>query len=207
MQGGNRGVATLEFWYDFASTYSYPAAMRVEQAAAERGVRVDWRPFLLGPLFNGQQGLTDSPFNTVPVKGAYMWRDMERVCEAEHLPIVKPSVFPRNSLLSVRLAVVGAEEGWVAPFSRAVYQANFVHDADIGSPEVLRPILAEVGADPDAALAAAASDPIKARLKQSVSDAESRGLFGAPSFVTEDGELFWGNDRLAQAVAWAAGQS
>lgn len=194
----------LEFWYEFASTYSYPAAMRVEEVAGASGVAVTWRPFLLGPLFHEQQGLRDSPFNVVPVKGDYMWRDLARICQAEGLPLERPSVFPRNTLLPARLAIVGGREGWIAPFSRAVYVANFARDQDIADEAVLRPLLAEVGAEPDAALAAAASESVKAALKAHVSDARGRGLFGAPSFLTPDGELFWGNDRLEQAVAWTA---
>lgn len=110
----------LEFWYEFASTYSYPAAMRVEAVAGASGVAVEWRPFLLGPLFFEQQGLRDSPFNVVQAKGDYMWRDLARVCEQAHLPLQRPSQFPRNGLLAARLALVGAEQGWIAPFSRAV---------------------------------------------------------------------------------------
>jgi 2-hydroxychromene-2-carboxylate isomerase len=197
-------MSTLEFWYEFASTYSYPAAMRVEAVAGASGVQVEWRPFLLGPLFYEQQGLRDSPFNVVPVKGEYMWRDLSRVCAEQGLPLEKPSAFPRNSLLPARLAVAGAEQGWVAAFSRGVYLANFAHDQDISDEAVLRPILAEAGADPDAALQAAASEPVKAKLKEHVSAAAGRGIFGAPSFVTADGELFWGNDRLEGAVRWAA---
>lgn len=195
---------TLEFWYEFASTYSYPAAMRVEDVARDLGVRVEWRPFLLGPLFLEQQGLHDSPFNVVKEKGDYMWRDLQRVCEEQGLPLEKPSQFPRNSLLPARLALVGAEQGWIAAFSRAVYEAEFAHDQDISDPAVLRPLLARAGADPEAALEAAGSEPVKARLKAHVEDAKARGLFGAPSFLTSDGELFWGNDRLEQAVQWAA---
>lgn len=194
----------LEFWYEFASTYSYPAAMRVEDVAETLGVAVKWRPFLLGPLFLEQQGLRDSPFNLVKEKGDYMWRDLERVCEEQGLPLEKPSQFPRNSLLPARLALVGEAQGWIAPFSRAVYDAEFAHDQDISDPAVLRPLLAQAGADPEAALAEAASEPVKARLKAHVDDAKARGLFGAPSFITPDGELFWGNDRLEQAVQWAA---
>lgn len=193
----------LEFWYDFASTYSYPAAMRVEAMAQRAGVAVAWRPFLLGPLFHDQQGLNDSPFNAFPVKGDYMWRDLQRVCDGEGLPLVHPTQFPRNSLLAARVATVGLEDGWTPAFSRAVYQANFVDDHDISKAEVLAPLIASVGAGPDEVLAAAASDPIKTRLKDHVRQAEERGLFGAPSFVTADGELFWGNDRLEQALEWA----
>ena len=193
----------IEFWYEFASTYSYPAAMRVERMAEAAGVRVEWRPFLLGPLFHAQQGLTDSPFNAFPVKGQYMWRDMERVCAEEGLPLNHPSQFPRNSLLAARVAIAGLDDGWTPDFSRKVYEANFVADQDISSPEVLGPLIAEAGGSPHAALEAAGSDAVKARLKDHVTQAKARGVFGSPSFITADGELFWGNDRLEQALAWA----
>lgn len=196
--------AMLTFWYEFASTYSYPAAMRIERLAEQAGVAVAWRPFLVGPLFHEQQGLTDSPFNSFPVKGAYMWRDLERVCDREGLPLVRPSQFPRNGLLAARVAIVGLEDGWTPAFTRAVYQANFVEDRDISDPAVLAPLIAAVGAGPEHALAAAQSDPVKARLKAHVAEARAQGVFGAPSFVTADGELFWGNDRLEQALEWAA---
>lgn len=194
----------LTFWYEFASTYSYPAAMRIERLAAEAGVAVAWRPLLIGPLFHEQQGLTDSPFNTYPVKGAYMWRDLERVCDLEGLPLRHPSQFPRNGLLAARVAIVGLEDGWTPAFSQAVYQANFVDDLDISDPAVLASLIESVGAGPDHVLAAAQSDPVKARLKDHVAEARRQGVFGAPSFVTADGELFWGNDRLEQALRWAA---
>ncbi|MDO8297813.1 MAG: 2-hydroxychromene-2-carboxylate isomerase [Caulobacter sp.] len=193
----------IEFWYEFASTYSYPAAMRVERLAEAAGVRVEWRPFLLGPLFHAQQGLTDSPFNAFPVKGRYMWRDMERVCAEEGLPLNHPSQFPRNGLLAARVAIAGLDDGWTPDFSRKVYEANFVADQDISDPGVLAPLIAEAGGAPDEALEAAQSEPVKARLKDHVSLAKARGVFGSPSFITADGELFWGNDRLEQALAWA----
>ena len=193
----------IEFWYEFASTYSYPAAMRVERMAEAAGVRVEWRPFLLGPLFHAQQGLTDSPFNAFPVKGQYMWRDMERVCAEEGLPLNHPSQFPRNSLLAARVAIAGLDEGWTPDFSRKVYEANFVADQDISSPDVLGPLIAEAGGAPEAVFEAAGSDAVKARLKEHVNQAKARGVFGSPSFITADGELFWGNDRLEQALDWA----
>ncbi|CAN1517045.1 NahD 2-hydroxychromene-2-carboxylate isomerase [Caulobacteraceae bacterium] len=193
----------IEFWYEFASTYSYPAAMRVERMAEAAGVRVEWKPFLLGPLFHAQQGLTDSPFNVFPVKGQYMWRDLARVCAEEGLPLNHPSQFPRNTLLAARVAVAGLDDGWTADFSRKVYEANFVADQDISSPDVLAPLLEEVGASPSEVFEAAGSEAVKARLKDHVTQAKARGVFGSPSFITSDGELFWGNDRLEQALHWA----
>src|SRR5689334_3565355 len=114
---------TLEFWFEFASTYSYPAAMRIEDAARAAGVDTLWRPFLLGPLFKALQGVADSPFNLVPVKGAYMWRDVERICGGYGYPFKRPSVFPRNSLKAARIAIASLREDWLPDFARAVYRA------------------------------------------------------------------------------------
>lgn len=194
-------TATLSFWYEFASTYSYPAAARIERLAAAAGIEVAWRPFLLGPIFV-RQGWSDSPFNLYPAKGRYMWRDLERICAAENLPLRRPSAFPRNGLLAARTALVAAEEGWVAPFTRAVYHANFAEDRDIASPEVIGAIVAALGHAAPAALERAVSPAIKERLKAETQAAIARGIFGAPSITVGD-ELFWGNDRLDQAIAWA----
>lgn len=204
-------MAALEFWYEFASTYSYPAAWRIDRLASAAGVKVAWRPFLLGPLFHKQQGLSDSPFNVVEVKGRYMWRDMERVCQAEMLPFRRPSQFPRRTLLAARLALVGAKRGWISNFSRGVYAANFGQDRDIGDPAVLAQIVKEVGGDPVEDFHEADSETIKAELRANVAEAEAKGVFGSPSFVVPHprapgGELYWGNDRLEQAVGFAAGR-
>ena len=75
----------IDFWFEFGSTYSYPAAMRVEELAGQAGVGVNWRPFLLGAIFR-EQGLSDSPFNLYPAKGRYMWHDLERTCRALGIP-------------------------------------------------------------------------------------------------------------------------
>jgi 2-hydroxychromene-2-carboxylate isomerase len=97
-------MAAAEFWYEFASTYSYPAAMRAAALAQTRGVTLIWRPFLLGPIF-AAQGWRDSPFNIYPAKGRYMWRDLERICTAQGLPLRRPNPFPQNSLLAARVAL------------------------------------------------------------------------------------------------------
>jgi 2-hydroxychromene-2-carboxylate isomerase len=193
---------TLEFWYEFASTYSYPAAMRIEERAADADVEVIWRPFLLGPIF-GEQGWNDSPFNIYPAKGRYMWRDLERICAAQGVPYVRPSIFPRNGLMAARLAVAGLDEGWTPAFTRLVYQANFARDQDISDREVLAPLVTAAGGNAEAAFEQAASDGVKARLRDYVDLARSRGIFGAPSFVASDGELFWGHDRMNEALDWA----
>jgi len=98
-------IARIEFWYDFASTYSYPAAMRIGTLARQAEVRVHFRPFLLGPIFQAQ-GWTTSPFNLFPAKGRHMWRDLERLCADLALPFRRPEPFPQSSLLPARVALV-----------------------------------------------------------------------------------------------------
>jgi 2-hydroxychromene-2-carboxylate isomerase len=190
----------VEFWFEFGSTYSYPAAMRVEAIAGAGGVEVEWRPFLLGPIFRAQ-GWNDSPFNLYPAKGRYMWRDLERVCAEDRIPFRRPTEFPRNGLLAARVACWCQTEPWLPEFVRRVYLANFAHDRDIEGPGVIASILQDLGR-PSSLLSAATSHEAKERLREQSEQARRRGIFGAPSFVVE-GELFWGNDRLETALAWA----
>lgn len=192
----------IEFWFEFASTYSYPAAMRIERAAGEAGLGVAWKPFLLGPLFHAQQGLSDSPFNAVPVKGRYMWRDLARICEADGLALKQPAVFPQNGLKAARITLALPEAARPG-FVRGVYTANFAEGALISDEAVLAGILERLGHAPAPLLAAAGTEAVKAELKQNTEAAAARGVFGAPTFFAPDGEMFWGNDRLEQAVSWA----
>ena len=193
---------TLDFWFEFASTYSYPAAMRIAPLAAASGVNVRWRPFLLGPIFK-TQGWDNSPFNLYPAKGRYMWRDLQRICEALSLPFVQPSVFPQNTVLAARVAMVGLAQDWGDDFCRAVYAAEFGEGRNIGEPGRIAAVLRLIGQDAEAVLQQAQADAIKSALRAQTEEAQRLGIFGAPSFVTADGELFWGNDRLEAALEWA----
>lgn len=191
----------VQFWYEFASTYSYLSAMRVEALAAAAGVAVEWKPFLLGPIFHAQ-GWDTSPFNLYPAKGRYMARDLERLAAERGLKFALPEPFPQNSLLAARLALVGAEEGWIAPFTCAVFAAEFADGAQIADKATLASILDGLHLESQRILPRIDEPQIKERLKQQTAEAQRLGIFGAPSFVS-GGELFWGDDRLEQALAWA----
>jgi 2-hydroxychromene-2-carboxylate isomerase len=189
---------SVDFWFEFGSTYSYPAAMRIEDLARQNGVSVNWRVFLLGAIFR-EQGLSDSPFNLNPVKGRYMWRDLERTCEALGIPFRRPSQFPRNGLLASRVACFFDGASWVQAFARSVYRANFAEDADISDAAVVAQCIAAAGADPREVLVQAQSEASKTKLREQTDEAMRIGLFGAPMVVVGD-ELFWGNDRLEEAL-------
>jgi 2-hydroxychromene-2-carboxylate isomerase len=196
---------SLTFWYELASTYSWLAAERIETLAVQAGVEVTWRPFLLGSIF-AAQGWTSSPFNLFPAKGRNMWRDMERQCARMGLPaIVRPDPFPQNSLLAARVATALPASARVH-FSRAVYRAQFTQGGSIADRRVLAAILADIGATSEA-LAAADATETKNTLRRATDQAQALGLYGAPSFTTGSGELFWGNDRLEDAIAWSKNES
>jgi 2-hydroxychromene-2-carboxylate isomerase len=192
----------IELFYEFGSQYSYPAAMLAERAAAERGLTVAYRPFLLGPIF-AAQGYQHPPFVQFAVKGAYVWRDLERLCAELGLPWKKPSVFPRRGVLASRIALVGLDDGWGVEFSRRVFHLNFVEDRDIEDEPTLRAVLDDLGRAADEVLARALAPTNRERLRAQTARAQSLGIFGAPTFVVGQ-ELFWGQDRMRQALDWAA---
>jgi 2-hydroxychromene-2-carboxylate isomerase len=198
----NRVMPLLDFWFDFASTYSYPAAMRIAPLAQQAGVTVRFRPFLLGPLFKGH-GWPTSPFNLYPSKGHYMWRDLERICFDLDLPFRRPQPFPQNSLLAARVALIGLSASWGEEFCRGVFRAEFGECRQIDNPTVIADILSQLHIESAPVLEAARTETNKAALRTQTGEAEQLGIFGAPSFTTADGELFWGNDRLEGAIAWA----
>ena len=192
----------LDFWFDFASTYSYPAAMRIAPLAQQAGVTVRFRSFLLGPLFKGH-GWPASPFNLYPSKGHYMWRDLKRICFDLDLPFRRPQPFPQNSLLAARVALIGLSASWGEEFCRGVFRAEFGECRQIDNPTVIADILSQLHIESAPVLEAARTETNKAALRTQTGEAEQLGIFGAPSFTTADGELFWGNDRLEGAIAWA----
>ncbi|MFN3743327.1 MAG: 2-hydroxychromene-2-carboxylate isomerase [Hyphomicrobiaceae bacterium] len=196
-------MAKLEFWFDFASSYAYLAAMRITGLAAATRVEIAYRPFLLGPIFKAQ-GLTTSPFVLNPAKGRYMARDIARTAAARGIAFHLPEPFPAHSLASARVAMIAEAEGWIGAFTQAVFMAEFAKRADIAAPETLARIVAELGRDPARIMARAGSDEVKCALRSRTQAAVEKGIFGAPTFITGDGELFWGDDRLEAALAWAS---
>ena len=129
-----------------------------------------------------------------------MWRDLERICAKQGLPLQRPSRFPRNGLVAARIACAAAGEAWQGDFIRAVYRANFAEDREISDPAVLASILEALKQPAATWLERAQSTEAKERLRQNTEEAQRLGIFGAPTFVVGD-ELFWGNDRLDDALA------
>jgi 2-hydroxychromene-2-carboxylate isomerase len=191
----------IEFWFEFASNYSYLSVMRIEQAAARHGVAIQWRPFLLGPIFKSF-GWSTSPFVLQTWKTDYVWKDMERECRKYGLPWTRPSAFPRQTLLPARVALIGAEEPWMGDYCRRIMQLNFVADQAVDSAAAVGQVLAELGLRAQEIIDEAQGEANKLRLRNQTETAKTKGIFGAPTFFVGE-DMFWGNDRLDDALAYA----
>lgn len=200
--GLGAAMAQLDFFYFFGSGYAYLSVLRISDLAAKAGVAVNWRPFNVRPLMRENNVMLRDEAQKV----RYLWRDIERRAAQHGLPFVKPPIWPTEpDLLASRVAMVAAKEGWVEPYTVESFRAWYLDGLPLGTQDSLAVILPRVGQDPDRVLALAAGPEASARLEAETEAARKLGAFGSPTFAVGD-ELFWGDDRLEEAVAWAAGR-
>ena len=193
-------MAKIDFWFSIGSTYSYLTILRLAQVEAAAGVEFRWRPFNVRHVMVEQNNI---PFKDKPVKAAYMWRDIERRAERYGLSPRIPAPYPLPGLVLANLvATLGAEEGWVEDYARATYRRWFEKGEPAGEDPNLSASLEEIGKDPVMVRQAAQSDRIEQALATATEEAMDLGVFGSPTFVV-DGEVFWVDDRLEDAVLWA----
>ena len=193
--------APIDFWFEFGSSYSYLSLMRIEALAGQAGVPLRWKPFLLGPIFR-ELGWQGSPFNEQKEKGEYAWRDLERRARKYGIPFTRPTVFPRTALLPMRVALIGADQRWMGEFCRRIMLMNWSQDTDIDHAGAVLAALEGLVPDPAAIVQAAGQDDNKSALRAQTSAARALGIFGAPTFIV-NGEMFWGDDRLDDALEFA----
>lgn len=191
----------IDFWIEYGSTYTYLSVARMRGLAARAGVAVRWQPFFVMPIM-AELGLTQGPFLPYPAKTAYMWRDIERRAARHGIAYARPSAYPVASLQTARIACIAAEEGWCEDFTEGVFRLHWTQDILVGTEANLHTVLAALGQDPDAVIARAQTPAVKEALRQQTERARSLGIFGAPSFTVAS-ELFWGDDRLEDALDWA----
>jgi 2-hydroxychromene-2-carboxylate isomerase len=190
----------IDFWFTTGSTYTYLTVMRLPDIARASGLIFRWRPFHLGTLFDEAKY---RPFPPGSPKTAYMWRDLERRASKHGIPTNLPVPYPLPDRLMANLvAFVGTREGWGIDYVRASYRRWFQQRLPNGAEPNLSQSLSEIGQEPARVIALARADDTRRALASETDIARSIGLFGSPSFVVE-GEIFWGDDRLDDAVSWA----
>ena len=191
----------IDFFYFFGSVYAYLSVMRIQALADAAKVAIRWRPFDVRFVMKEN----NVAFRTETLKVPYMWRDVERRAATHGIPFVKPPIWTTDpDLVHNRVGVVAAQGGWGGAFTVASFKAWYLDGMALGDRSCLEHVLKPLGKDVEAVLAQASSERIAAIYHEETAIARSHGVFGSPSFVV-DGEMFWGDDRLEEALAWATG--
>lgn len=193
------GSGSIDFWFSVGSTYSYLSIARIPGLEHATGVAFRWRPFSVRRIMREM----DNRFlQGKPEKYAYMWRDIARRAAMYGIECRVPVPHPlREFDLANRVAVVAAAEGWCPAYCRATYRRWFVEGQEPGSEPNLTDSIREVGQDPARVLPLAESAETQAAYENVTDEARALGIFGAPTFAVS-GELFWGDDRLDDALSW-----
>jgi 2-hydroxychromene-2-carboxylate isomerase len=189
----------IDFWFTMGSTYSYLSVMRLAALEQPHSVTFRWRPFHLLLIL---QDMKHVPFADKPAKSQYMWRDIGRRAQMYGLPATLPAPYPvKQSITANLVALAGMREGWGADFVGAAYRRWFQAGEETGSEPNVSSSLRDIGQDPGRVLALANSPEINELLLAETDTAKHLGIFGSPTF-TVGGELFWGDDRLEDAMSW-----
>lgn len=193
----------IDFFFFFGSGYAYLSVLRIQRLAESANVTVRWRPFNVRPLMQENNVALRSEARKVK----YMWRDIERRAAAHGLPFLRPPVWPTDpDLLHNKVGALAAAQGWGQAFAEASFKAWYLESMALGDPVCLEHVIAKLGKN-SAEVIDRAKDPKATMLyDENTEDARRYGIFGSPSFVTQDGEMFWGDDRLDEAIAWAANE-
>ena len=189
----------IDFWFTMGSTYSFLSVMRLAKVERSTGLSFRWRPFHLLIIL---QEMKHVPFADKPTKSAYMWRDIERRAAMYDIPVKLPAPYPaKQSVMADLVAIVGMREGWGADYVRAAYGRWFQLGQETGSEPNVSESLRDIGQDPPRILELANSEDAKVALTSETDAARELGIFGSPTFAV-GGELFWGDDRLEDAISW-----
>lgn len=184
---------TLEFYFDFGSPTAYLAHKRLGQLSVEYPLEVIYRPMLLGGVFKATGNA--SPV-AIPAKGRYMMvHDLPRFARRYGVPMSMNPFFPINTLNLMRAAVAAEHLGCLLPFTDVMYDAVWIHEKNMGDPDVVASVITESGMHAPELMDLAQQPATKTALIERTDAAVARGVFGAPTFFM-DGEMYFGQDRL-----------
>jgi 2-hydroxychromene-2-carboxylate isomerase len=184
----------VEFYFDVGSPAAYLAWTQLPQIARAAGAEIEYRPFLLGGVF--QATGNRSPME-VPAKGQYMQDDLQRFARRYGVPFAHNPHFPINTLTLMRGAtgLQMREPARMVPYVDAVYRAIWVDGKNMNDAANVGKVLQQAGFAPEQLLALASDQAVKDHLKAETQEAVARGVFGAPTFFVGQ-DMFWGQDRL-----------
>ena len=190
----------IEFWFSIGSTYTYLSVSRLKEVERKFEVSFSWQPFSVRKIMREMDNVPFPP--TKQAKLDSMWRDIQRRARGYGFEARVPAPYPLKEFdLANRIAVLGMQEGWCSNYVQATYRRWFIEWLEPGSEPNVSESLSEIGRDSERILELATGDETGEIYSCQTESAQSKGIFGSPSFIV-DGELFWGDDRLEDAVSW-----
>lgn len=191
---------TLEFFFDCSSPWTYLAFERVQPLAAEFGVAIDWRPILVGGIFNAVNPGVEffKARDYMPArKIEYLLKDMQDWAKATDLTIAfPPRCHPVNSVKVMRACLVLQPMGKLVPFARAAFRAYFGEERLLSDDAVVADLARAVDVDPDWLAERIAELAVKDALRANTDEAIARGAFGSPTYYLDGTDMYFGVDRL-----------
>ena len=186
---------TLEFFFDCSSPWTYLAFENIQKL--ELPVEIDWRPFLVGGVFNTvNDSVYQNRANPVPAKARYYIKDLADWARVTGLTIGQPPVFPVNSVKAMRGAFVALEHDCLVPYARATFRRYWTDLQDISQDEVVTQIAEGAGLDSAEFFDKITSQPYKDKLRANTEELIARGGFGSPTLYLNGDDMYFGNDRL-----------
>jgi 2-hydroxychromene-2-carboxylate isomerase len=190
-------IAMIEFFFDCSSPWTYLAFHNILPLAREFCQEIKWRPILVGGIFNTvNPSVYQSRERPVPAKARYQQKDLADWARVAGLKIVRPTIFPVNSVKAMRGCILLEPDAKLIPFARGVFEAYWGEGRDIASEEVLADICRKVGVDRQSFLTGISRQSIKDRLRQNTDELMERGGFGSPTIFLDGDDMYFGNDRL-----------
>jgi 2-hydroxychromene-2-carboxylate isomerase len=190
-------MVKFEFFFDISSPWTYLAFSRVEALAKRCGVEIDFKPILVGGVFNAvNESVYEARSKPHPIKGRYYLKDLQDWARFCGVTIGQPKVFPLPAAGLMRAALVAQDQGKLSEFSHAAFHAYWGELKDISQPEEMMALCQQVGMEGAAVLEAIQSDAVKARLRANTQDVIDRGGFGSPTMYVNETDMYFGNDRL-----------
>ena len=189
-------IKSFDFYFDFISPYSFLAHKEIIKIENKNSVKIKYKPILLGGLHN-LHGIKAPAF--IPAKAKHMIRDCKLIAEKNKIKFKFNSYFPIRSLNLMRGVFVAEEDNYKSYYIDSIFNAIWQDGLNMNDENVIEKILKNLNANPKTFLLRSASSSIKDSLRKRTNEAYEKGIFGAPSFVSNN-KIFWGQDRIEFAL-------
>ena len=193
---------TIKAWLSIGSTYTYLTALRLRSVVEASGINLDIRPISIRQIMKNMDNIPFPPSKETKVN--YMWRDIQRRAEFYSLPVPHvPAPYPLKEFDRANLVgIVMKRDGRYLEYLEETYRAWFLDGLEAGSDQNLENVSRVLRISLPEILGEAASNEILEIYERNTAEAQTAGVFGAPSFEV-NGEIFWGDDRLEDAILFA----